>query len=68
MDDWKLSYRKRNNDYHTIEWTRQEYEIIFDDKSGNISVSRGKIHEYLVITLDYTVHGQVSITVNSYIK
>jgi hypothetical protein len=30
-------------------------------------VSRGKIHKYLVMTLDNTVHGQVKITVFDYI-
>ena len=32
-----------------------------------MSVSRGKIHEYLGMTLDNTVRGQVSITMISYI-
>ena len=33
-----------------------------------MSVIRGNSHEYLVITLDYTVNGQVSITMISYIE
>jgi hypothetical protein len=30
-------------------------------------VSRGKIHKYLEMTLDYTVYGQVKITMFDYV-
>ena len=33
-----------------------------------MSVSRGKIHEYLGMTLDYTVYGQVRIIMASCIE
>ena len=33
-----------------------------------MSVSQGKIHEYLLMILYYTVRGQVSITMLSYIE
>ena len=45
-----------------IKWLRQEYEIIFEDGSGKMTVSRCKDHKYLGMTLDYTVCGQVQIT------
>jgi hypothetical protein len=32
-----------------------------------MTVSRGKIHKYLGMTLDYTVRGQVKITVFDYV-
>ena len=51
-----------------IGWLCQEYEIIFENGSGKMSVSRENIYEYLGMTLDYTVHGQVSITIISYIE
>jgi hypothetical protein len=50
-----------------IEWLRSEYENIFEDGSGKMSVSRGKIHKYLGMTLDYSVRGQVRITMIDYI-
>jgi hypothetical protein len=50
-----------------IEYLRQEYESIFEDGSGAMMVSRGKIHKYLGMTLDYTVHGQVKITMFDYV-
>ena len=33
-----------------------------------MAVSRGKIHKYLGMTLDYTVRGQVSITMLDYVE
>ena len=45
-----------------IKWLRQEYDSIFEDGSGKMVVSRGKVHKYLGMTLDYTVRGQVQIT------
>jgi hypothetical protein len=50
-----------------IEWLRQEYESIFEDGSGQMMVSRGKVHKYLGMTLDYTVRGQVKITMIDYV-
>ena len=51
-----------------LKWLCQEYVIIFEDESGKMSVSQGKFHEYLVITLYYNVCGQVRITMFSYIE
>jgi hypothetical protein len=45
-----------------IEYLRQEYESIFEDGSREMTVSRGKVHKYLGMTLYYTVRGQVKIT------
>jgi hypothetical protein len=45
-----------------IAWLRQEYESIFEDGPGKMTVSRGKIHKYLGMTLDYTVRGHVKIS------
>ena len=41
---------------------------MFEDGSGKMSVSRDKIHEYLGMTMDYTVSGQLRISMISYIK
>jgi hypothetical protein len=50
-----------------IEYLRQDYDIIFEDGSGTTTVSRGKVHKYLGMTLDYTIHGQVKITMFDYV-
>jgi hypothetical protein len=68
VDDCKLShYSSRAND-NMIDWLRQEYESIFEDGSGRMTVSRGIVHKYLGMTLDYTVHGQVNISMFDYIN
>jgi hypothetical protein len=50
-----------------IEYLRQEYESIFEDTSVEMTVRRGNIHKYLGMTLDYTVRGQVKITMFDYV-
>jgi hypothetical protein len=67
VDDCKLSHRKNKVMESMIEYLRQEYESIFEDESGAMMLSRGKIHKYLGMTLDYTVHGQVKITMFDYV-
>ena len=63
VDNFKLRHRRSKVNDWMIKWLRQEYEIIFEDGSGKMAVSRGKVHKYLGMTLYYTVHGQVQITV-----
>ena len=65
VDDCKLSHRKSRVMDDMIQWLRQEYESIFKDGSRKMTVSRGKVHKYLGMTLDYTVSGQVKITMTS---
>ncbi len=54
----------------TIEWLRRDYENIFEDRSGKrkIKVSRGKVHKYLSMILDFTTKGQVKISMVDYVK
>jgi hypothetical protein len=66
VDDCKLSHRKTKVMDSMMEYLRQEYESIFEDGSGAMTVSRGKIHKYLGMTLDYTGRGQVKITMFDY--
>jgi hypothetical protein len=67
VDDCKLSHRKKKVMDTMIEYLREEYESIFDDGTGAMTVRRGKIHKYLGMTLDYTVCGQVKITMFDYV-
>jgi hypothetical protein len=59
MDDCKLSHRSPKVLDQMIEWLHREYESMFEDGSGEITVNRGKVHKYLGMTLDYTICGQV---------
>ena len=63
MYDCKLSHRSSKVNDRMVKWIRQECERIFEDGSGKMMVSRGKVHKYLGMTLDYTVRGQVQITI-----
>jgi hypothetical protein len=67
VDDCKLSHLKNKVMDSMIEYLRQEYESIFEDGSGAMTVSRGKTHNYLGITLEYTVRGQVKITMFDFV-
>jgi hypothetical protein len=67
VDDCKLGHRKNKVMDSMIEYLRQEYESIFQDGSGSMTVSRGKIHKYLGMNLDYTACGQVKITMFDYV-
>jgi hypothetical protein len=62
VDDCKLIHGKTKVMDSRIEYLRQEYDSSFEDGSGVMTVSRGKIHKYLGINLDYTVRGQFKIT------
>jgi hypothetical protein len=67
VDDCKLSHENTNVMASIFEYLRQEYESIFENGSGATMASRGKIHKYLGLTLDYTVRGQVKITMFNYV-
>jgi hypothetical protein len=64
VDDCKLSHRKTKVMDSMIEYIRQEHDSIFEDGSGEMTVSSGKTHKYLGMTLDHTVCGQVKITIS----
>jgi hypothetical protein len=51
-----------------IHCLRQEYKSIFEDRSGEMTVSRGRVHKYLGMTLDYTVCRQVNISMFDYVN
>jgi hypothetical protein len=65
--DCKLSHRKKKVMDSMIDDPYQEYESIFEDRSGAMVVIRGKINTYLGMTLDYTVRGQVKISMFDYV-
>jgi len=67
VDDLKASHVKPRVMNRMIKYLRKEYESIFEDGSGRMVVSRGKIHKYLGMTLDYSVRGQVKISMFDYV-
>jgi hypothetical protein len=67
VDDCKLSHRKKKVMDTMIEYLHQEYERILENGTGAMTVIIGKIHRYLAMTLEYTVRGQVKITMFDYV-
>ena len=49
-------------------WLQKTYERLFDDGLSVMKLKRGKIHEYLGMRLDFSVVGQVKITMFDYIQ
>jgi len=68
VDDCKLSHCIPKVMDDMIQYLRDEYESIFEDGSGAMTVSRGKVHKYLGMTLDYSVRGQVKISMCDYVE
>ena len=68
VDDCKLSHLKRKVVDKIIKYLRKEYESIFEDGSGKMKVSRGKVHSYLGMTLDFTKKGEVKISMFDFVE
>jgi hypothetical protein len=68
VDDLKASHKNVKVMDKMIEFLRHEYESIFEDGSGAMVVSRGKVHKYLGMTLDFRVRGQVKVSMFDYIE
>ena len=60
MDECKLSHKDIKTNEEFINTLHDEYNILFEDGSRKIKMSWGKVHDYLGITLDYCMKGQVN--------
>ena len=67
VDGRKLSHRRSKVNDQMIKWLRQEHESISEDGSGKMTASKGKVHNYLGMTLGYTVGGQFQIMVINFL-
>ena len=47
VDDLKISHQNENVVTRMITWIRKTYELILDDRTGTMTVHRGRVHEYL---------------------
>jgi hypothetical protein len=45
VDDRKFSHHSSRANDNMIDWLCQEYESIFEDGSGEMTVSRGRVHK-----------------------
>ena len=62
LDDLKVSHVDAGVVTIMSMWLQKTYERLFDDGPGAMKLKRGKIHEYLGMQLDFSVAGQVKIT------
>ena len=63
VNDMKISHVDPKVNDQFIEWTNQMY-----GEFGEVKATRGKLHDYKGMTLDYQVKGQVLIGMTDYIQ
>jgi hypothetical protein len=68
VDDLKASHVKTKVMDRMIKYLCQEYKSMFEDRTSAMVVSRGKIHNYLGMTLNYTIGGNAKITMFDYVN
>ena len=68
VDDIKAGHVEANEVTGMAKWLRKTFKCLFKDGSGNMMLYQGKIHDYLGMNLDYTIKGEVEITMIPYIK
>jgi hypothetical protein len=61
VDDLKISHVDSNVVSHIIDQLNEKY-----GKDAPLSVTRGKVHEYLGMTIDFTTKGKVKIIMDDY--
>ena len=66
VDDCFLTGQTATNDAF-VETLKEEYESVFEDGSGKLKVQRGKVLEYLGMTLDFTTAGQVKVSMFNFV-
>ena len=67
VDDYKLSHKSSRQMDRMIEYLRKEYESIFEDGSGKMTIKLSKVHEYIGMTIDYSEPGQEKVTMLNYV-
>ena len=68
VDKYKLSHKYTQVNGSLIGLLHDKYQSILEYGSGTMQVNLGKVHKYLGITLDYSIVGQVNITMLEYIN
>ena len=68
VDDVKLSHKDPAVVTHMVQWFKRKYATLPDNTTGDTEVTRGKIHEFIGITLDFTKKGKVQIVMDKFIR
>ena len=65
IDDLKVSHKDRR----VVDQFKQWVDFMYGDpKIGKVKAVRGKVHDYLAMTLDYTIKGEVRIGMEKYVQ
>ena len=65
VDDLKVTHVDSKEVDKFVEWIRDQYE---DPEIGKVKISRGKVHDYLGMVLDFTIPGNVQINMKKYVE
>jgi len=68
VDDCKISCVSTKVVDETISRLRNDFEVVFEDGSGTMKVHRGKRHEFVGMSLDYSHKGEVHISMIRYVQ
>jgi hypothetical protein len=65
VDDLKSSHVDSKVNDQFLEWLKKKYA---SDEIGEVKVMRGKKHDYLAMTLDYSLPGVLRVDMTKYVK
>jgi hypothetical protein len=65
VDDLKSSHVDSKVNDQFLEWLKNKYA---SDEIGEVKVMRGKKHDYLAMTLDYSIPGVLRVDMTKYVK
>ena len=68
VDDCKISHTSAKVVDEIIRRLRNDFEVVFEDGSGAMKVNRGKRHESVGMSLDYSHKGEVHISMSRYVE
>ena len=68
IGDIKFIHKSKKIVARMGKWLKKNYDILFEDGSVNMKISRCKIHDYLGTTLDFSETGEVNINMIPYIE
>ena len=68
VDDLKVSHKKYQVVSRMVKWLKAKYEQLFEDSSSAMTITHGKIHDYLGMQLDFSMPGEVKVTMIPYVK
>eukprot|EP00977_Amphora_coffeiformis_P004081 scaffold820_cov158-Amphora_coffeaeformis.AAC.1 len=63
VDDLKVSHIDSKQVDTFLQWVKDTYGAI-----GEVKTTRGKVHDYLGMKLDYSVPGQLSVNMVDYVE